>query len=213
MGAGFGEIDDDGFDADAGEAGWIADLVRQAQAEGSLTDDEEARLLRQAAGGDQRSQERLVAANLSLVVRLAESRDRHGLSVPDLVQEGAIGLVEAVRTFAESGQDDFGAFAEKCVVAQMDGAIAAEVVAVRDAELLVTAASDYERTHLLMRHELGRSPTEAELAEKLEWTVDRTQYVSQVVARARREHDEEMLQFIDPEAMVIEAEERGELDS
>jgi len=68
----------------------------------------------------------------------------------------------------------------------------------------VAAATDYERTELLMRYELGRRPTEAELSEKLEWTVDRTRYVAQVVADAQRRHDEEMLAFIDTDAVEFE---------
>lgn len=204
---------DEGPDASDSESSWIQELVRQARATGSLAGGEEAALLRQAAVGDQRSQERLVAANLGLVIRLAETRDEQGLSFPDLVQEGAIGLVEAVRSFADRGDGDFATFAAQCIRAQMDAALASEAAAVRDAELLVAAATDYERTELVMRRELHRPPTDPELAEKLEWTVERTRYVAQVVADARRSHDEEMLQFIDPEAIVIENEERGELDT
>jgi DNA-directed RNA polymerase sigma subunit (sigma70/sigma32) len=214
MRARYEELDgDEGSDASDTETGWMQELIRQARATGSLAEGDEARLLRQAAAGDPHSQERLVTANLGLVIRLAEARDEQGLSFPDLVQEGSIGLVGAVRSFAASGLDDFARFAEQRIVAQMDAAIASEAAAVRDAELLVAAASDCERTELLMRRELHRLPTEVELAEKLEWTVDRTRYVAQVVADARRQHDEEMLQFIDPEAIVIEAEERGELDT
>ncbi len=195
------------------EMEWMQELVRQARTTGSLAQGEEARLLRQAAVGDQRSQEKLVAANLDMVIRLAQARGDQGLSVPDLVQEGSIGLVEAVRSFADSGQIDFASFAEQRIGAQMDAAIALEAAAVHDAELLVAAATDYERTELVMRRELHRPPTQAELAEKLEWTVERTRYVAQVVVDARRQYDEEMLQFMDPEAIVIEDEERGELDS
>ncbi len=204
------ELDDE--DLDAGEANWMEELVHQAHATGSLVGGEEARLLRQAALGDQRSQERLVEANLGRVIRLAQARAGQGLSVPDLVQEGSIGLVEAVRSFTDTGHGDFAAFAETCIGAQIDAAIALEAATVRDAELLVAAATDYERTELVMRRLLHRAPTEAELAEKLEWTVERTRYVAQVVADARRQHDEEMMRFIDPEAIVIEDEERGELD-
>ena len=132
---------------------------------------------------------------------------------PTWSKEGSIGLVEAVRSFARSGESDFARFAEDKVRAQMDAAIATEAAAVRDAQLLVAAATDYERTEIVMRYELGRAPTEAELAEKLEWTVDRTRYVAQVVAEARRRHDEELLAFIDPDAIEFDDDdERAEFD-
>ena len=92
----------------------------------------------------------------------------------------------------------------------MDAAIAAETAAVRDAELLVAAASDYERTELLLARELRRAPNESEIAEKLEWTVERTRYVAQVVAEARRRHDEELLAFIDPDAIDFDETVDGE---
>jgi DNA-directed RNA polymerase sigma subunit (sigma70/sigma32) len=92
----------------------------------------------------------------------------------------------------------------------MDAAIAAEAAAVRDGELLVAAANDYERTELLLRREIHRPPTASEIAEKLEWTVDRTQYVASVVADARRRHDEELLEFIDPDAIDFDGSVDGE---
>ncbi len=188
-------------------------LVRGATSAGPLTKSEEETLLMRAALGDRSSQDRLVAASLDLVIRLAAARKDQGLSQADLVQEGSIGLLEAVRTFADSGETDFARFAEARVSAQMDGALAAEAAAVREGELLVAAATDYERAQLVMKEILHRDPSAAELAEKLEWTVERTLFVAQVVADARLRYDEEMLAFIDPEAIVLEDDdERSELD-
>jgi RNA polymerase primary sigma factor len=179
----------------------MRDLQRQADATPRLADGEETTLLQESARGLRASQDRLVAANLGLVIRLAKSRQDKGLSLPDLVQEGTIGLLEAVQNFVGSGHDSFARFAEAKVLEQMDSAIDTEAAAVRDAELLVTAANDYERTELLLRRELKRGPKESEIAEKLEWTVERTRYVAQVVADARRRHDEELLAYIDPDAV------------
>jgi RNA polymerase primary sigma factor len=188
----------------------MRDLRRQAGATAPLREGEQASLLEKSGRGDKTSQDRLVAANLSMVIRLAEAREEKGLSVPDLVQEGSLGLVEAVRTFAASGEADFAHFAERKVGGQMDAAIEAEAAAVREGELLVAAASDYERTELLLRRELGRDATEKQIAEKLEWTVERTRYVAQVVADARRRHDEELLEFIDPDAIEFDDTVDGE---
>lgn len=170
-------------------------------------------MLERAALGDRSSEDRLVAAHLDRVIRLAAVRAEQGLSMPDLVQEGSLGLVNAVRSFVDSGESDFVRFAELQIAIQMDAAIAAEGAAVREGELLVAAATDYERAELVMRRTLHREPTAAELAEKLEWTLDRTLYVAQVVADARRRYDEELLAFIDPEAIEFDDEdEPAELD-
>jgi RNA polymerase primary sigma factor len=194
----------------SGDDAVLRDVRTHAQLNPPLDAAEERRLLELAARGDKASQERLVAAKLAMVVRLAEARDDKGLSVPDLVQEGSVGLVDAVQSFLRSGTEDFDVFAEQKVAAQMDAAIAAEAAAVRDGELLVAAANDYERTELLLRRELHRAATTAEIAEKLEWTVERTQYVATVVADARRRHDEELLEFIDPDAIDFDGSVDGE---
>ncbi|HEV2966896.1 MAG TPA: sigma factor [Candidatus Dormibacteraeota bacterium] len=191
----------------------MRDLMRQMDATRPLREEELKQLLERAALGDRASQELLVAANLSLVIRLATERGDRGLSVPDLVQEGSIGLFEAVRSFAGRGESDFVSFAEERIADQMDQALATEAAAVRDAQLLVTAATDYEHTELVLRRELEREPTDSELAEKLEWTVERTRYVARVVADARRRYDEEMLEFIDPTAVDFDDDERVEFGS
>jgi DNA-directed RNA polymerase sigma subunit (sigma70/sigma32) len=192
-----------------GDEAVMRDLRRQVRTTPPLRPGEQETLLQRLASGDQASRERLVAANLAMVIRLAEARQEKGLSVPDLVQEGSLGLVEAVRSFPQDG-GDFGAFAEQRVGEQMDAAIDAEAASVRDAEQLVAAATDYERTEVSLHKTLLRPATEAEIAEKLEWTVDRTRYVAQVVADARRRHDEELLAFIDPDAVDIDDTVDGE---
>ena len=188
----------------------LRELRRRAHTAPELADGEEARLVVESARGDQDSQARLVAAKLGMVIRLADARADKGLPVSDLVQEGSLGLVEAVRSFPGSGQTDFSNFAELMVGKQMDEALAAEAAAVRDAEQLVAAATDYERTEILLRRTLRRGPTDAEIAEKLEWSVDRTRYVRQVVEDARRRHDEELLAFIDPDAVDFDGTVDGE---
>jgi DNA-directed RNA polymerase sigma subunit (sigma70/sigma32) len=188
----------------------MRELRHRARTTPPLAAGEEARLLERSGRGDPESQSRLVAAKLEMVIRLAQARADKGLPVADLVQEGSLGLVEAVRSFKESGQPDFSSFAERKVGEQMDAALAAEAAAVRDAEQLVAAASDYERTEVLLRRALKRTPTAAEIAEKLEWTVDRTRYVAEIVADARRRHDEELLAFIDPDAIDFDDTVDGE---
>jgi RNA polymerase primary sigma factor len=190
------EARDSDEDADA-----LRELIREARSQRPLQPGEEDQLLRRAANGDESSQERLIAVYLPMVVRLAAARSDEGLSVPDLVQEGSIGFIEAMRTFAASGEHEFAPFAEARIAAQLADAIETEASAVRDEKLLITAAEDYDRTELVLARELRRAPTEAELAEKLEWTLERTRYVAQVVADARKRHDEELLAFIDPDEL------------
>ena len=193
-----------------GDEAALRELRHRAEVTAPLGGEEQAKLVELSAHGDRESQSRLVAANLAMVIRLADARADKGLPVSDLVQEGSLGLVEAVQTFPDSGQTDFAAFAETKVGEQMDTAIAAEAAAVREGEQLVAAANDYERTEILLRRTLQRTPTETEIAEKLEWSVERTRYVAKVVDDARRRNDEELLAFIDPDAVDFDGTVDGE---
>jgi DNA-directed RNA polymerase sigma subunit (sigma70/sigma32) len=179
------------------DAAALQDLVRYVQLTRPLQPGEEQTLLERAALGDRPSEDRLVAGHLAMVIRLAGSRGDQGLSVADLVQEGSIGLVEAVRAFAGSGAPDFASFAEARVGAQMDAAVEAEAAAVRDAHLLVNAATDYERTEILMRHELGRDPTTVELAAQLGWPDERVAIVAGMLKDARARYDSEIVDYLD----------------
>jgi len=198
----------------ADEVGGLRDLMREAGAQKPLQAGEQERLLKAAASGDQPSQERLVAAYLPTVVRLAAARADEGLSIPDLVQEGSLGLLSAVRDFAASGERDFASFAESRIAGELTRAIEEEAAAVRDAQLLVAAAEDYTRTEVILRRVLQRGPTEKEMAEKLEWTLDRLRYVARVVEEARRRHDEELLAYVDPAALGLDDDEDdGDIDA
>lgn len=166
---------------------------------------EQRELLRRAGGGDKSSQDRLVEAFMPTVVRMARARGAEGLPLGDLVQEGSIGLIEAIQAY-KGGGDDFVRFAEAHIAARLTIAIDVETAAVREAQQLVTACEDYDRVVTLLGRELHREPTEVEIARKLEWTAERTRYVAQVVTDARRRHDEELLAYIDPEAVVVDGE-------
>jgi RNA polymerase sigma-32 factor len=75
------------------------DLAREAARHPMLDREEERRLLCRADAGDAEAQRRLVASHLRLVVKIARSYRDSGLPMSDLVQEGTIGLIRAVRRF------------------------------------------------------------------------------------------------------------------
>jgi DNA-directed RNA polymerase sigma subunit (sigma70/sigma32) len=168
---------------------------------------EQAQLLRRAGAGDDAAREVLVKSKLEMVGRMAAARTERGLPFGDLVQEGSIGLVGAIDYFEASGRPDFDAFAEEQVAAQMEAAIASEAAAVREAELLVEAAAEYEAAELALARELRRAPIESELAKRLEWTPERTAEIAAMVAEARRLHDEELLQYVEPDLIEMQDEE------
>src|SRR2546430_4733288 len=127
-----------------GDGAVMRDLRQQVRTTPPLQAGEQEKLLARAALGDRASQDRLVATNLAMVIRMAEGRRERGLSVSDLVLEGSLGFLEAMNTFAQSEGAEFTAFAERKVGDQMDTAIASEAAAVGDAERLVASDIHYQ---------------------------------------------------------------------
>jgi DNA-directed RNA polymerase specialized sigma subunit len=192
----------------------VEDLAAAAGANHRPDRAEHERLLQAAGRGDHRACEALTEAHLDWVVAAARERAERGLSQADLFQEGTIGLMEAIRAFSSSHRHDFETFARERVALQMDRALGAEDKAVQDGKMLLQAAQDYVRAEFSVRRELGRAATTAELAAKLEWTVQRTEEIGQMVADAQRRHDEEILQYLEPGDIDLDAlfEDRHELD-
>jgi DNA-directed RNA polymerase specialized sigma subunit len=173
-------------------------LAGAAGSDQSLDAAERSRLLTAVAHGDQQARERLTNAHLGLVAQAARDRADRELSESDLFQEGTIGLIEAIEGFRTAARQDFEAYASERIADHMDRALDNEEKAVQASQQLIRAAEDYVRTEIALRQELGRAATNAEVAEKLEWSVERTVMIGEMVADARRRHDEELLQYLDP---------------
>jgi DNA-directed RNA polymerase specialized sigma subunit len=172
-------------------------LAKEAKQESHPDPEEHARLLRSAAEGDHEAQRQLVRAHLDWVATAADDRQHRELGEADLFQEGSLGLMEAIASFGPRRADAFEAFCRERIEARMDAALEEERSTVRERELLLEAAEDYQRVEIELRHRLHRAATTAELAEKLEWSQERTEEIGRVVQDARRRHDEEVLEYLD----------------
>ncbi len=162
------------------------------------------RLLEAACRGDSDARDALTRAHLDWVVAAARERADRGLSQGDLFQEGTVGLLEAIQDFPASGETDFESFARQRVANHMDRALGDEQKAIDDSKLLLQAAHDYMEAELNVRRDLGHPPTDAELAVRLEWSIQRTAEIGKMVADARRRHDEEILQYLEPDDLDLD---------
>jgi DNA-directed RNA polymerase specialized sigma subunit len=182
----------------------VEDLAAAAGREHPPDAAEHQRLVEAAGRGDQEARDSLTNAHLDWVLSAARERADRGLSQSDLFQEGTIGLMEAIQSFPTSGRPDFETFAREQVADHMDRALGDEKKAVDDSRMLLQAAHDYVEAELNARQELGRPPTNVELAAKLEWSGQRTEEIGQMVADARRRHDEEILQYLETDDVDLD---------
>ncbi|MGH7922856.1 MAG: sigma-70 family RNA polymerase sigma factor [Candidatus Dormibacteraceae bacterium] len=175
---------------------------------GRRPDGEERReLLARVADGDRSARESLLATHLDLVLAVARERSQvntDGLSSADLFQEGTIGLLAAIDAYATSGVGNFESFARSRIASEMDAAQAAEEDARQQNREVVAAAEAYERAEMQFRREHGRQATVDELAHLLVWSGERTEEVARLVDTARRQHDEDLLQYLDTEDVGAE---------
>ena len=126
-------------------------------------------------GGDERARERLVVAYSPLVKFVA---GRTGARLPshvdqaDLISYGMIGLIEAMERFDQRRQIRFETFAMQ----RIRGAIIDELRSLDWVPRSVRSrAREIEVANSKLEHELGRAPTDAELAERLNMTEDELQ--------------------------------------
>lgn len=99
------------------EAGDVEIYLEEVKRIPLLSAQEFHTLLIRAASGDENAQLELVNANLRLVVDVAKNYVGHGIAFSDLIQDGNVGLIKAVKKFSTKGSATFTEYAESCIEA------------------------------------------------------------------------------------------------
>lgn len=152
-----------------------------------------------AAAGDREAQRQVFDSQRTMLRRLAGERARRGLPPEDLMQEGSVGVLGAIHEFAAGAGEEFDRLAERRAAAEMDAALESERKARERDEKMARDADSLAVAEARLHRELGRAPRAGELAEHLEWPVDRVEEVASAVADAHERHDEELLPFLEPD--------------
>lgn len=134
--------------------------------------DEEREVARQARDGDLLAAERLVTANLRFVIAFVKRYQGHGLDLAELVAIGNDGLLRAVRKFDPDRGVKFISYAVWWVRQAVLKALAEQTRTVRFPLNQNTAVVRFAKAQGLLAQELGRTPTDQELATALQQSVD-----------------------------------------
>ncbi len=143
---------------------------------------EERRLARRAQRGDEQAAERLVTANLRFVISYVKKYQGHGLDLSELVAIGNEGLLKAVKKFDPDQGVKFISYAVWWVRQAVLKALAEQTRSVRIPLNQNSHLIRMSRTETYLSQELGREPTDAEIAKALDDSVDNVRSARRMTA-------------------------------
>ena len=132
-----------------------------------LTAADERELAGKIAEGDVRARDRMVRANLRLVVNIARGYTSKGLALQDLIEEGNLGLLRAVEGFDPAMGTRFSTYASYWIKQSIKRALINSAKTIRIPAYMVELLSKWRRASARLQEELGRSPTSEEVARVL----------------------------------------------
>src|SRR5215212_1056369 len=154
----------------------------QYKADGPLlTVHEEIDLTQRIRGGDERARERMIEANLRLVVSIARHYNCRGMTFEDVVQEGILGLMSAINKFDPTKGFRFSTYATYWIRQAIVRAIEKQSRMIRLPTYAYHAVGKLERTQMQLSDRLGRQPTPEELASETQLSVPTVNALLQTV--------------------------------
>jgi len=139
----------------------------QYKADGPLlTVTEEIELTERIRRGDERARERMIEANLRLVVSIARHYNCRGMTFEDVVQEGILGLMSAINKFDPTKGFRFSTYATYWIRQAIVRAIEKQSRMIRLPTYAYHAVGKLERSSMQLSDKLGRQPTSEELASE-----------------------------------------------
>src|SRR5712672_133737 len=142
--------------------------LRETNETSLLSAEEEKRLARLIGDGDGEARDQMVRANLRLVVNIARGYTGKGLGLQDLIEEGNLGLLRAVEGFDPTMNTRFSTYASYWIKQSIKRALVNTAKTIRIPAYMVELLAKWRRATAKLQEELGRTPTQEEIAKSLD---------------------------------------------
>jgi len=136
-----------------------------------ITAEDEVELAQLIRKGDQRALKKMVNANLRFVVSVSKQYQNQGLTLPDLINEGNLGLIKAAQRFDETRGFKFISYAVWWIRQSILQALAEQSRIVRLPLNKIGSINKINKAFATLEQDFGRAPTHSEIAEKLDITL------------------------------------------
>ncbi|MBP1630709.1 MAG: polymerase subunit sigma [Bacteroidetes bacterium] len=166
------------------EIGSLDKFLQDVGREEMINAEQEVSLAQRIRNGDEAALEKLVRANLRFVISVAKQYQNQGLSLPDLINEGNVGLIKAARRFDETRGFKFISYAVWWIRQSILQALAEQSRIVRLPLNQVGALSKLKKETSRLEQLFERNPSLEELAETLEMSPDRLSDVLRISSKA-----------------------------
>ncbi|MCP4169727.1 MAG: sigma-70 family RNA polymerase sigma factor [Fuerstiella sp.] len=156
--------------------------LREINETALLSAQEEKDLSRAISAGDAAARDRMVRANLRLVVNIARGYSNKGLPLQDLIEEGNLGLLRAVEGFDPDMNTRFSTYASYWIKQSIKRALVNTAKTIRVPAYMVELLSKWRRASAKLAEELKRVPTPEDIARELEIPQKKLRIVKKAIA-------------------------------